>query len=164
MLRDGVTLTESEMKMLKWVGERRYENATRNNRNPGNASSNLRSGPHFHIMGARGEFAGSLIVNRYWRLTIGQIDQPDIGGFIDARTIDNPRNTLLIKPRDIAKHPGRPFMLVEWDGEYGFWCPGWYRAGDAAAFALATHTRDRTHVVPRDKLRPIFELREMSIA
>lgn len=153
-----VTLTESEMKFLSWVGQRRYENAMLHNRHPGEASHKLKAGAGFHILGAMGEFAASVIVNRSWRLTIGEIDQPDVGGFIEVRTVDNPNYTLLIKPKD----HDRPFMLMQFMGMTTFRCPGWYHARDAKdEFALTTQTRDATHKVPRIRLRPVDELRAM---
>ena len=75
---DCVQLTEFERRWLGWIGRRRWENAIDYYRDPGAPGKSNAHGPQRHMRGVRCEFAASLILNLYWRPTIGQLNERDI--------------------------------------------------------------------------------------
>lgn len=152
-----IVLTPAELRMTEWVGRQRHAHAIRCARDPGQGPSAVDPTPANHIRGARCEYAGSLILNLYWRPTIGEISRRDIGGLIDARSTVLPHGRLIIKPGDADV----PFILIATaldKNQYD--SPGWITAGEAKRrFPLLTQFGDPGHFVDQEVLWPLSELR-----
>lgn len=158
-MTDDCTLTPFEMQMLESVGKARYSFAVSHNCNPGLGPSRIDHSPTNHIRGARTEFSGSIIMNLYWRPTVGELHANDIGGIIQVRSTVLPHGRLIVKPDD----KDVPFMLLFQDenNEAYFKALGWCHAQRAKTFPLITKFGDPAHFVPQGQLRPIEELRKL---
>jgi len=158
ILIDWIELTEFEIKWLTWIGQARHTNAIKNARDPGlgptalGADASLRN----HVRGVKCEFACSIILNQYWRPTVGEIHQRDVGGQIDVRSTDLIDGRLIVKPSD----PGHvPFVLMLETGNV-YRALGWLFAHEAKTFPLLTSFGDPAHFVPQASLHPIDSLRD----
>jgi hypothetical protein len=149
-----VTLTADELDMCGAIGEARDKSARSLGRDPGGGSTREAVDASNHIRGARAEYAVSRALNLYWRPTIGIVDEPDVGGFIQVRSTDKRDYRLIIKPN--AKD-GEPYVLVYTPDMRAFFIRGWIMAGEAKRkFALTQFgTRDPAHFVPNDALKPM---------
>lgn len=154
--RNTMTMTADELKICEWVGKKRYQHAVDYKRNPGNGPSSRDPSPANHIRGAECEFAGSVILNLWWRPTIGQIDQRDIGGLVDARSTVLGEGRLVIRetdPDDV------PFILILKRTPLYF-ALGWMFAGVAKRWPLLTAFGDPAHFIPQSELWEVDRLRE----
>lgn len=144
---ENVTLAREELRICAWVGKKRYEYATKTNRDPGLGSSATLEGAGNHITGAECELSGSIMVNMYWRPSIGQLDQKDVGGLIEVRSTALANGRLIVKPKDDG-----PFVLVIKEGADRFRWGGWIMASNAKKFPLTTKYGDPAHFVPQEEL------------
>jgi hypothetical protein len=155
-----VRLTDAEVRICTWVGRQRFANAMEHARDNGKGPSLRDRTPALHIQGAMGEFAAAIALNMSWRPTVGQINQPDVGGFVQVRSTYYRDGHLIIKPKDTG-----PFVLVIYLGEMIRVC-GWYEAAIAKReFALLSgSTFDDGYFVPQSALLPLDELRQRRAA
>lgn len=153
---NSVILTEAELKITEEVGRERWRYARRTGRDPGNGTSSALI-PANDLRATPTEYALSIILNLYWRPTIGQLDQPDVGGLIEARSCGRTTDHLIIKPREIKDKPLRPFVLVLAE-RLRYTALGWLRAGDAKRFDMRNNG-DWGHYVPQSALHSIDALR-----
>jgi hypothetical protein len=157
-MMDSVTLTDHEHQMVLWVGKQRHRSAMEYRRNAGQGpSSRQPNNPSFHIRGAAGEYACSLMLNLYWRPSVGLIHERDVGGLVEVRTCTDPNHRLIIKPKAKDAHP---YALVEHAEGMRFVFRGWIIARDAKErFPLTTSEgHDPAHYVDNAALRSISEL------
>ena len=153
---DVALLTSCESKVCTWVGKQRFANARRLDRDPGEGP------PHTtderDITGAHSEFATSILVNRYWRPSIGEIDKPDVGGLVEVRSTILETGRLIVKPRD---DDNAPFILIVADMDrLRFRFAGWMFAREAKAWPLITKHGDPGHYVEQSALLSRYELLE----
>ena len=155
MSQMDVELTEHESRICAWVGKQRYADAVAHHREAGlGASAN--AGNEFHIRGAHAEFAASIFLNLYWRPCIGQLDQKDVGGLVQTRSVDNPTFSLCIKPKDADADP---FVLVLQLSPLVYRMQGWLFAGDVKKrFPLRTDRGDPAHFGPLGELESMESL------
>ena len=149
-------LTPWESRVCAWVGKQRFANARRLDRDPGEGP------PHTDderdIRGAHCEFAASILINRYWRPSIGEIDKPDVGGLVEVRSTILETGRLIVKPND---EDDAPFALVVADMErLRFRFAGWMFARDAKAWPLVIKHGDPGHYVDQSALASRSELLE----
>ena len=156
-------LTIYESRMLTWVGRKRFENAVRNHRNPGDGPSS--SGPEHHIRGTHCEYASSIIFNLYWRPAIGELERPDVGGLLEVRSTDLEHGRLIVKPND---DDDAPFVLIEDMGNLHYRAVGWLYARQAKQFPLErkwlkrwSRWGDPAHYVSRQDLANLAALHEL---
>jgi len=155
-LRDTVVLTVHEKKMLEWVGKQRYESAIKEKRDPGLGPSRYVDAVN-HIRGAECEFACSLIVNRSWRPTIGDICSPDVGKVLEVRSTILATGRLIIKPNDDG-----PFALIYKKDEVTFKFMGWHYAYLVKqSYPLVTKYGDPAHFVPSSDLKSLDDVMKM---
>ena len=141
---DQVTLTSWESRICTWVGRGRYANADAFERDPGAGPSAACHDADFHIRGAHCEFAASIILNLYWRPTIGEIKARDVGGLVEVRSTVLCDGRLIVKPRDADA----PFVLIVADmGDLWFRFGGWMWAADAKKAPLNGEHGDPAHYV-----------------
>ena len=152
--QDVAVLTPSESRICAWVGSQRFANARRWNRNPGLGP------PHTDderdIRGAHCEFAASILLNRYWRPSIGEIHHPDVGGVVEVRSTRNETGELIVKPSD---DDDAPFVLIVADMDrLRFRFAGWEFARYAKKQPLVTGRGDPAHFVDQSALASRAEL------
>jgi hypothetical protein len=152
----GVGLTEHESRICTWTGKQRYADAIAHNRNGGLGPGN--DGSERHIRGAHGEYAASIALNLYWRPSIGLIGEKDVGALVQTRCIDDPRLSLVVKPKD---PDADPFVLVLQLSPFEYRLLGWRFAGDVkAGYPLRTDRGDPAHYCPSDELDDMAALLE----
>lgn len=149
-MSDGeVTLTHWESRICTFVGKQRYANADELGRDPG-AGPSRNGGDGFHIRGAHCEFAASIMLNLYWRPTIGETKNRDVGGLVEVRSTVRPSGRLIVKPKD---HDDAPFVLIVADmDELLFRFGGWMFARTAKQFRLCPDFGDSAHFVDQPSL------------
>jgi len=144
-------LTPDESRICTWVGRKRFQNANRLDRDPGDGP------PHTHdrmdIRGAHCEFSASLILNLSWRPSIGRIRDRDVGGLIEVRSTDLSHGRLIVKPKDIQKSPCVPFALVMQVSALQYRLLGWQFAAEAKTSPFLTQHGDPAHFVKQSDLR-----------
>lgn len=143
-----VTLSHWESRMCTFVGKQRYANACRLERDPGQGP------PHdddaMDIRGAHCEFAASIMLNLYWRPSIGEIKNRDVGGLVEVRSTVLETGRLIVKPKD---HDDAPFVLIVADMEaLRFRFGGWLFARNAKAYPLVRDFGDPAHFIEQSDL------------
>jgi hypothetical protein len=151
---DVALLTSWESRMCTWAGKQRFADAQRLTRDPG------RGPPHvdadMDIRGAHCEYAASLILNRYWRPSVGEINNPDVGGIVEVRSTIRETGRLIVKPDD---EDDAPFVLIVANMErLRFRFAGWMFGRDAKAWPLLTEFGDPAHFVEQSALMSRSEL------
>lgn len=156
-----VSLTPAELRIATWVGRQRFANAMANGRDPGSASHLRWPTPDNHIAGATAEWATAIALNLSWRPTIGQIDQPDVGGFVQVRSTSRRDGSLIIKPGE-----GGPFVLAIILNEAVVDVVGWFDAAEATRrYSLRRIPGcDDARYVPQSDLNPLMELSNVRAA
>jgi hypothetical protein len=144
---EQVILTSWESRICMWVGRQRYANANALERDPGEGP------PHdndkMDIRGAHCEFAASIILNLYWRPTIGEIKGRDVGGLVEVRSTVLSDGRLIVKPKDADA----PFVLIVADmDDLRFRFGGWMWASDAKRAPLNSEHGDPAHYVAQSLL------------
>jgi hypothetical protein len=139
-----VELTSYELRICAWVGKKRYEAAVEAHRNAGQGPSRDDHSPANHIRGAECEFSASILLNLYWRPTIGFIKSKDVGGLIEVRSTVLSYGRLIVKPDGDG-----PFVLVIKENDSTFHWGGWMHAEAAKKFPLTTDKGDPAHFVPQ---------------
>ena len=147
-MSDQVTLTSWESRICTWVGRQRFANANDLDRDPGLGP------PHTtderDIRGAHCEFAASIMLNLYWRPSIGELNNRDVGGLVEVRSTVLPWGRLIVKPDD---DDDAPFALVVADMKaLQFRFGGWMFARDAKLYPLCPDHGDPAHYVDQDVL------------
>ena len=151
---DVALLTPWESRVCAWVGKQRFADARRLDRDPGLGPSPFSD--ERHIRGAHCEFAASILLNRYWRPSIGEIDQPDVGGLVEVRSTILETGRLIVKP---GEDDNAPFVLIVADMDrLRFRFAGWMFARDAKAWPLITKHGDPGHYVEQSALYSCSEL------
>lgn len=151
-----VVLTAPEVRICEWVGQQRFAAACRANRDPGAGPSKDDQTPTNHIHGAQCEFAASIMLNLYWRPSVGSIDQMDIGGLVEVRSTVLEHGCLIVKPKAADTSP---YMLViKRDNQFRF--GGWIMAGAAKKNPLVTKFGDPGHFVRQEQLHDFASLNE----
>ena len=153
---DVTLLTPWESRVCAWVGKQRFANARQLDRDPGEGP------PHTDaerdIRGTHCEFATSILVNRYWRPSIGEIDKPDVGGLVEVRSTILETGRLIVKPND---NDDAPFVLIVADMDrLRFRFAGWMLARMAKGWPLVTTHGDPGHYVDQSALSSRSELLE----
>ena len=156
---DFVSLTRWESRICTWVGRQRYADATGHDRDGGEGPQDM--GADLHICGAHCEFAGSIFCNLYWRPTIGEFGQPDIGGLVEVRGTTLEHGRLIVKPKE---DDDAPFVLIIANLEtLRFRFAGWAFGRDAKLAPLVSEfpapgggvrRRDPAHYAGQDVLEP----------
>jgi hypothetical protein len=147
---DLVILTDAESRMCTWVGRQRFLNARRLNRDPGLGPPHTSDAND--IRGAHSEFAASVLLNKYWRPSIGEITNPDVGGVVQVRSTIIETGRLIIKPAD---QDDAPFVLIVANMEgLRFRFAGWLFARDAKTWPLLCEYGDPAHFVDQCALLP----------
>jgi hypothetical protein len=145
---DLVILTEYEGRLLTWVGRQRFANARRLNRDPGQGPPHTADGND--IRAAHSEFAASLLLNRSWRPTIGEICHPDVGDIVEVRSTDLENGRLIVKPND---KDDAPFVLILADMEgLRFYFAGWMLGRAAKEWPTEYRYGHSAHYVPQSAL------------
>lgn len=146
-----VTLTAWESRICTWVGKQRFANARELDREPGEGPPHIF--PEMDVRGAHCEFAASIMLNLYWRPTIGEIKGRDVGGLVEVRSTVLEMGRLIVKPKDVVKSADVPFALVVADMDaLKFRFGGWMFARDAKAWPLNPDFGDPAHYVDQDEL------------
>lgn len=159
-LRNTVHLTPFEEGTIGYCGSQRWKNARGNNRDAGQGTTRDAQDSENDRRGAKGEYALSILLNLYWRPTIGELRRRDVGGLIDCRTVENYEFCLFVKPADIKKGPKVPLVLMQQHDAYTYEAIGWIFPEDAPKLSeLHTHTRDHAYLVRRGDLPDMDELR-----
>lgn len=153
-----VALTDAEIRICEWVGKMRDQNARSRHRNPGAGPSATTMDASNHIRGAKCEFAASVLLNLYWRPAVGEIDQPDVGGFVEVRSTELPNGRLIVKPDD---NDSSPFVLMIQVSPTTFKFGGWTHAWAAKKHPLLTQHGDPAHFVPQGSLLHIDTLMQI---
>jgi hypothetical protein len=152
-----VGLTEHESRICIWTGKQRFADAQAHDRDCGLGPS-ATGGPEFHIRGAHGEYAASIALNLYWRPSIGLIGEKDVGALVQTRCIDDPRLSLVVKPKD---PDADPFVLVLQLSPLKYQLLGWRFARDVkAGYPLRPDRGDPAHYCPSDELDDMAPLLE----
>lgn len=132
------------------VARQRQQNAIAEGRTPGN---HLAAGPHdldLHIVGARGERAGKVMLDpiEWHKFKIGNLDGlPDLDDFIDIKTVSNDQHALLVPAHKIVS--AWAYVLVSAAEHPYYWIAGWMwghelaqpqhlRFPDRPAYSVAT--------------------------
>lgn len=151
---DVATLTSWESRICTWVGKQRFANARRLHRDPGQGPPHTTD--EMDIRGAHGEYAASILLNRYWRQSIGEIDKPDVGGLVEVRSTIRETGRLIVKPDD----QDAPFVLIVANMErLRFRFAGWAFGRDAKRrWPLLTEFGDPAHFVEQSALSSRSEL------
>lgn len=149
-----VELTPAEKGICTKVGKLRFDYAVERKLDAGLGTSQGNEKPDNSIRGAKAEFAASVMLNLYWRPTIGQLHQKDIGGFIEVRSIINREHRLIVKPD--ADNPD-PYVLVFIEKAYCEFA-GWEYAEVAKQEPLQDYDVDLAHYLDQQQLRPQSEL------
>lgn len=158
---DECVLTEAERRICTWVGRQRLAAALREDRDPGLGPSGDGDEKH-HVRGAHCEYAGSLILNLYWRPSVGSIKSRDVGGMIEVRSTDRPNGRLIVKPKNVQETPRAPFVLIVCDEQLRhFRFGGWIHAEDAKASPLLTKFGDPAHFIEQPQLKSLDDLLEL---
>lgn len=152
-----ITLTDAEQRICGWVGRMRFQHARQHNRDPGAGPTATAVDARNDIRGAKCEFAASVLLNLYWRPTIGEIDKPDVGGVVEIRSTDRPNGRLIVKPKDSDE---APFALMIQIDEASFRFGGWMYGSRAKTYPLLTKHGDPAHFVPQFDLWKIDLLRD----
>jgi hypothetical protein len=151
---DVALLTSWESRVCSWVGRQRFANARRLDRDPGEGPPHTTD--EHDIRGAHCEFATSILVNRYWRPSIGEIDKPDVGGLVEVRSTTLEMGRLIVKPDD---DDHSPFVLIVADMErLRFRFAGWEFGRVAKEWPLVTKHGDPGHYVDQSALASRSEL------
>jgi len=149
-----MVLTEAEGRMLTWAGRQRFANARRLNRDPGQGPPHTAADND--IRAAHAEFAASILLDRSWRPTIGEIYSPDVSDVVEVRSTDLETGRLIVKPGD---HDDAPFVLILADMEARrFRFAGWMFGRDAKRWPTETRYGHSAHYVPQAALSPRVEL------
>jgi len=142
------TLTDAEDYIGTWVGTERRKFAVKNKLEPGGgATSRLAPDDATNdIMGAKGEYACSILLNLYWRPTIGQTDKPDVGGCIESRTTRRHKGHLIVPPN----YKNVPYVLMLELDRYNYKFLGWLHGSDVASrFKLENRNNAPAYWVPQ---------------
>jgi hypothetical protein len=150
-----VTLTRYELDITAFVGKRR-ELVYREGHLPrgkGSSADNPDQAMRNNIRGAQSEFAASIALNLYWRPSIGDRRQPDVGGYVEVRSIEEQNHRLVVKKSDLLKcHPSTPFVLVYTTWSEQFVVIGWCAAGRALEVGEPNTDRDPLYFVNQASL------------
>lgn len=151
---DVAQLTEWESQICTWVGKQRFTNAKKNARDPGDGPPH--DNPEMDIRGAHCEFAASIMLNLYWRPTIGRLRDRDVGGLVEVRSTILEKGKLIVKPAD---DDDAPFVLIVADMlALRFRFGGWLFARQAKAYPLCRDFGDPAHFVEQSNLWPQGDL------
>jgi hypothetical protein len=151
-----VVLTPYEKRMCAWVGKHRWEHARAAGRDPGLGPTATAVDAYNDIRGAECEYAGSIMLNMYWRPTIGRIDTRDVGGLIEVRSGERINDRMIVKPNAVDE---APYALVLRLGS-GYHFKGWLFAKEAKLLPLLTEHGDPAHFVPQKDLHNFASLRK----
>ena len=160
----SVVLNRYELAMCERAGRARFANAKAKNCDPGDGPSReaLAKGDPSHVIrGCECEYAGSLILNLYWRPYVETMKEAstmgDLGGLVEIRSTVLPHGRLIVKPN--AKDD-RPYGLVMKRNVDHFRLVGWLFAIEAKElFPLETRFGDPAHFAAQWALRPNKHLR-----
>ena len=133
IIRRSAELTVFELGHTTAIGEARNEDVLQNKRVGYGPSKQFDR--KYHIIGAQGEYACSLMLNLYWKPHIGQVGQnarPDVGGCVEVKTTECYHNPHLPVPTDARDYPH--VLIVKDDLRFEF--RGWISKRDAAAFPV----------------------------
>ena len=156
-MRGIIRLTDTQLRICKWVGESRYAESQRNRRDPGRGPSSMAADARYHVRGAECECAAAAILNVFWPAYVGAPDGgDDVGGIFGVRSTDRDDGRLIVKPRDLQKG-NRPFVLIgKLSGTFSFL--GWEWAGVISEhWPLLTDYGDAAHFCPQRALRSLDE-------
>jgi hypothetical protein len=146
-----VTLTYWEGRICTFTGKQRWANANALERDPGQGPPH--DNDRMDIRGAHCEFAASIMLNLYWRPTIGEIKGRDVGGLVEVRSTVLGNGRLIVKPKDVVKSPDVPFALILADMDtLRFRFGGWMFARDAKAFSLNSDHGDPAYFIEQSDL------------
>ena len=124
-----LTITPGEWKGLKVWGDLAFEGTRANNH--GKGSSATATDPRNDYNKVKTEFSSANLLGLPYRPKIDQdVKGIDIGGIIQVRSIDILGYRLFIKPDDIAKWAGVPYLLVYVEGNTCYLI-GWLYAREA---------------------------------
>lgn len=151
---DRVTLETAETRICVWVGEQRFAHARRESRDPGAGPTSTAKTAVNDIRGAKCEFSGSIMLNVYWRPSIGSIRDYDVGGLVQVRSGTKSHHRLIVKPADKDHDPFALILAIDDTFYFG----GWLFASAAKLFPLESGFGDPAHFVPQSALRPQSEL------
>ena len=147
-MNEITTLTQWESRICTFVGRQRYANANKLCRDPGLGPPH--DNDRMDIRGAHCEFAASIMLNLYWRPSIGELNNLDVGGLVEVRSTVYGNGRLIVKPDD---DDAAPFALILADMDtLRFRFGGWMFARDAKEFPLDSKHGDPAHYVPQEKL------------
>jgi hypothetical protein len=153
-LNEITTLTHWESRICTFVGRQRYANANALERDPGEGPPH--DNDRMDIRGAHCEFAASIMLNLYWRPSIGELKNRDVGGLVEVRSTVLGNGRLIVKPKD---DDDAPFALILADMDtLRFRFGGWMFARDAKAWPLNSDHGDPAHYVEQAKLWPRSDL------
>jgi hypothetical protein len=153
-MSDEVTLTYWESRICTFTGKQRFANANDLDRDPGQGPPH--DNDRMDIRGAHCEFAASIMLNLYWRPTIGETKNRDVGGLVEVRSTVIGNGRLIVKPRD---DDDAPFALVVADmATLRFRFGGWMFGHEAKAWPLNPRHGDPAHYVEQEKLWPRSDL------
>src|SRR4029077_18609653 len=125
-----VRLTWGELILAGFVGVWRQACGLQNNyQQAAEAERNVNAWER-HVLGSICEIPVAKYFNLFWRVAINEIDQIDVGGFIEVRGVTRKTDGLVIRPKDLEKKAALPFVLVYADPP-DFELVGWIVARDA---------------------------------
>lgn len=154
-----VELNEAEFLLAGLEGERRQRESRMSGWTP-KWGQTISATPVDDKLGARGEFVVAKLFKLY-PTGLGNRGAPDVGGYIEVRTVQDANRRLLLHPEDKDHYPA---VLVQWLGGRRFQVAGWckVREGKREEWFKPLNGDNRPcYVVPHEALRPIEELQNM---
>jgi len=153
-----VVLTEYEMRWCENVGIDRDNSVVENGQKAG-LGPNPPGDPRGHIRGAQCEFACSLGLNLFWRPNVGVLGAIDVGELAEAKSTVLPNGRMVVKPKDIARHPwDMPFVLVRQIG-LTHTLLGWLEAEAIGRAPIDPRYGDPAHWIEQRQLHNIYTLK-----
>lgn len=111
-----------------------------------------------NIMSCPAELAAAKALNLYWSGAVGDYSAPDVGGFVDVRSIGEANHSLILHEWD---EDTRPFILVHCQPPR-FSLLGWAYAAEGKQDAYwREDVRGPAWFAPQAILRPMSELKAL---
>ena len=150
-----IQLTPSEVRIAKWIGKSRYDNAIKKGFVPYHQDPN--DSLKHDIQGAAAA-ALCKYLNKFWHMTPDSLGPVDIQPDIQVRSTVHKNGKLFVRPQDKDDHK---FVLMIYLGESLFFAAGWLKGIDAKKEEYWWDPRGRgtpDFFVPQDKLNSMDTL------